>query len=751
MATQVTTTGLEASPEDAALGLPPVKVEVVTSRRRNLGDITFGLVFAGYLGFAVFVLGLGVTAWLAGGSPGLHDKLHVWGTANSLWGRASLRMANASHTRESLGQFVIDYGFSVLNLGLAVFLIWLRPRDRTARLLAVGLVGTAAVFNLQAHAVYESLGSPTSTIENVSHEFFHVIAGITYVFALLLFPDGQAIPRWKRPSLIALYGGVAALVALVAVSFNHGSRTVSLILFFGLVTPAVGVIGQAYRFRTAATADERQRSRLLFAVLAPALLVGIYAVTVALHTSVTPDLQGRNLLVLPVTVFRVFLPVFSIIPIALVAGIVRFRLWDIDRVINRAVLYGLLAGFVTAVYVGVVVGVGRLIGIQQSGNIALSVIATGIIAVAFQPVKDKVQRFANRLVYGHRATPYEVLSEFSERVADTAATEELLDRMARILAEGTAARRADVWLKVGHDLLNAASFPVDPDAIAQPFDLGESDQLPPFPDVTSHVQVRHHGELFGVLTVTKPGSETMTPTEHRLLNDLGRQAGLVLRNVQLTAELRARLDELQASRARLLLAQDEARRRLERNLHDGAQQQLVAMKVHLSLAEGVASKMADAEVLAEMLRDLKEQADDAVNTLRDLAHGIYPPLLAAEGLPVALAAQARKSSLPVEVEADGVGRFEQEREAAVYFCTLEALQNAAKYSEATQVVVRLRHDDEHLFVIVEDNGRGFDPESFVAGAGVQNMSDRFETLGGTLEITSSPGNGTTVTGKLPLR
>jgi signal transduction histidine kinase len=750
VATQLTTADLETPPGHQTVPSPSTDQPVPTERSRRAANAGFGVFFVGYLGFAVFVLSLGVVAWLAGSHPGLHDKLHIWGTSNSLWGRASLRMANASHTRESLGQFALDYGFSLLNLGLAIFLVWLRPRDRTARLLAIGLVGTAAVFNLQAHAVYEALGSPTSTLENVSHELYHVIAGVSYVLALLLFPDGQAIPRWKRPSLVALYAGVSALIGLGAVTVTHGSRTVTLILFFGLVTPLVGVIGQAYRFRTASSPAVRQQSRLLFAVLAPAFLVGVYAVTVGLQSSVTSGLQGRNLLVLPVTVFRVFLPVFSIIPIALVAGIVRYRLWDIDRVINRAVLYGLLAGFVTAVYVGVVVGVGRLIGIQQSGNIALSVVATGIIAVAFQPVKDRVQRFANRLVYGHRATPYEVLSEFSERVADTAATDDLLDRMARILAEGTGARWVNVWLKVGRELRPAAAWPVDeansPDAIV----LDDDETFPSFRDVTACVPVRHHGELFGALTVTKPGSEQLTPTEDRLLSDLGRQAGLVLRNVQLTAELRARLEELQASRVRLLSAQDEARRRLERNLHDGAQQQLVAMKVHLSLAEGVASKMPEADMLAEMLRDLKEQADDAVNTLRDLAHGIYPPLLAAEGLPVALAAQARKSTLPIEVDAEGIGRFEQEREAAVYFCTLEALQNAAKYSEATKVVVQLRHDDDNLFVIVRDDGKGFDPADFVAGAGTQNMSDRFETLGGHLEITSAPGAGTTVSGTLPL-
>jgi len=153
--------------------------------------------------------------------------------------------------------------------------------------------------------------------------------------------------------------------------------------------------------------------------------------------------------VLPVALFRLFQPVFLLIPIALLAGIFRFRLWDVDKLISRTLVYGVLAGFVSAVYVGVVVGVGSFVGRPQDQDLVLPVVATFIVAVAFQPVKERVQRLANRLVYGKRATPYEALSEFAERVNETIGTDELLGRMARILAEGTGATRSDVWLRVG--------------------------------------------------------------------------------------------------------------------------------------------------------------------------------------------------------------------------------------------------------------------------------------------------------------
>jgi signal transduction histidine kinase len=273
------------------------------------------------------------------------------------------------------------------------------------------------------------------------------------------------------------------------------------------------------------------------------------------------------------------------------------------------------------------------------------------------------------------------------------------------------------------------------------------DEFPEIPHVTATVPVRHHGELLGAITVVKPQNEALTPTEERLLEDVGAQAGLMVRNVRLTAELVARLEELRASRQRLVAAQDEERRKLERNLHDGAQQQLVAIKVQLGLAE----RLADAgQPVAEMIRQLKDETGEALETLRDLARGIYPPLLAAEGLPSALAGQARKASFEVNIEADAVGRYPQDIETAIYFVCLEAFQNASKYSEATCVTVALREVADELHFSVSDNGAGFDPSSARKGSGTNNMNDRVESLDGNLTITSAPGQGTTVAGRIPV-
>jgi len=253
-------------------------------------------------------------------------------------------------------------------------------------------------------------------------------------------------------------------------------------------------------------------------------------------------------------------------------------------------------------------------------------------------------------------------------------------------------RQAALWPK--------GSEPAEPSRMV-------GDSLPQLVGTDRAVEVRHQGELLGALTVNKRQGESLTPVEEKLLDDLASQAGLVLKNVGLTDELLLRLEELRASRQRLVAAQDEERRRLERNLHDGAQQNLVALKVKLGLAEMFVDK--DPARAKATLAELKADTDEALETLRDLARGIYPPLLADKGLYAALESQARKATIPVEVQADGIDRYPQDVEAAVYFCCLEALQNVQKYAKATRAIVHLAERDGDLIFEVEDDGKGFDP------------------------------------------
>ncbi|MEP6477060.1 MAG: sensor histidine kinase, partial [Actinomycetota bacterium] len=245
----------------------------------------------------------------------------------------------------------------------------------------------------------------------------------------------------------------------------------------------------------------------------------------------------------------------------------------------------------------------------------------------------------------------------------------------------------------------------------------------------------------GALSVVMPAADPMTPARARLVEDLARQAQLVLRNVRL-------IEELRASRQRLVAAQDEERRKIERDLHDGAQQQLVALSVQLKLAQQLIGR--DPEKERELLDRLQGVATEALEDLRDIARGIYPPLLADQGLAAALQGQARKAALPVSVEASGVGRYPRDVESAVYFCSLEALNNVAKYAGATRAELALACDDGDLTFRVHDDGAGFDTRATGYGTGLQGMADRLDAVGGTLEVDSAPGAGTTVTGRVPV-
>ncbi|MDP9235516.1 MAG: sensor histidine kinase, partial [Actinomycetota bacterium] len=409
----------------------------------------------------------------------------------------------------------------------------------------------------------------------------------------------------------------------------------------------------------------------------------------------------------------------------------------------KTVVYGVLAAFFTLVYLAVVVGIGAVIGSRR--NPFLTLLAAAVIAVAFNPVRDRARRLANRIVYGKRASPYEVLANFSERVAGTYAVEDVLPQMAAILGEGTGATQTQVWLRIAGELRPEAVWG-EPGGATQVLPLSDGD-MPSISGPSKVIAVRHQGELLGALTVTKPANEPMTAAEDKLMDDLAAQVGLVLRNVRLTEELRAKLEELRASRQRLVTAQDQARRRLERDIHDGAQQHLVSLAVTANLAGSMVGKNPQKE--GELIDQLKTGAQEALENLRDLARGIYPPLLADRGLAVALQAQAMKSTVPIDVTVETNGRYAQEAEAGVYFCCLEAMQNIAKYSRAASAQIRLSYVDGHLRFEVTDDGQGFDPAATGYGTGLQGMADRLDALGGGFEVRSRPGEGTTVSGRVP--
>jgi signal transduction histidine kinase len=672
----------------------------------------------------------------------------------ALWASRWILALGVGLSNESTGttdssSFLLDLTFTMLAAGLFIAVGWAivtrQPRNTIGWLLIaipLAVMLSVAVGDYATAALKTRPGTlPFGVAAAWLDRWLIVVALGMFIPIFLLYPDGKLPSRRWRPVLWLLIGsfaititsfaitpgqltGAFADIADVNVTNPLGVRALeaplkAITLIGGFAMFASGLLAGAslfVRYR-GASQEVRQQIRWLAFVAAAfiAEMVVIFAVSAIAGDSSDIGQSVGNIMFWVVLATLVFG-----IPLACGIAILKYRLYDLDIVVRKAVVFGLLAVFIAVVYGAIVGGISAIISSASSS--ALSFVAAAVLAVTFQPARDRARRLADRLVYGQRATPYEVLADFSDRVGEAYASEDVLSRMATVLRDGTGAVGARVLLRVGSDEQEAAR-------VGAP----TSDEY--------RAEVIHQGEDLGALAVSMPASDPMNPAKQQLVEDLASQAGLVLRNVRL-------IEELRASRQRLVAAQDEERRKLERNLHDGAQQQLVALAVQLKLLEQTAGK--DPARDQQLAAKLGSQATAALEDLRDLARGIYPPLLADKGLAAALENQARKAAVPTTVEADAVGRYPQEIEATIYFCTLEALNNVAKYSEASRAVVRLSQVDGHIEFAVEDDGRGFDASAGTYGTGLQGMADRLDAVGGELRVESTPGAGSTVSGSVPV-
>ncbi|MBV9101649.1 MAG: GAF domain-containing sensor histidine kinase [Candidatus Dormibacteraeota bacterium] len=690
----------------------PAIVRVAQPGGRRLGDRA-----RTWLAWAVAILTfvlLGAGSGLAGATPASAMPAGLRAAADGWYFRLSPIYAQA---------FVV----------VGALIVWRRPGNRVGWVAcAIGALVGFEVF-VGAYANYAAYGPhrlPGRGVAEWLTGWEWLVPLLLMVVVLpLVFPDGRLLsPRWRL-----LLPFLALSVTCVAVGSGTGVDALNYLgQAIDLATGGLAVASVVVRYRRAGMHERQQIAWFGFAV-------GLVAVVALAGTAVSFGVFHTNTVVFN-PYFDVLIPVaLTAIPVSIGVAVLRYRLYDIDVVLRRAIVYGALVVLITAVYIIVVVTVGTRIN-PSNADRAIPFVVAAVLAVAFQPLRSRLQRLANRLVYGRRATPYQVLSQFSKSVSELY---ELPQRMARVLAEGTEADRAEVWLHVNDELHRTATWPVT-DVPMRP--LRFAGQVPDIPDAAASVPVVHQGEVLGVLALRK--RDPLTPVEVRLLGDVAHEAALALRNERLTAELTERLAELTASRQRIVAAQDIARRRLERDLHDGAQQQIVALKIKLDLARAMGQK--DPARAMTMLEELSHEAGDALETLRELAHGIYPPILAESGVAAALRAHVRRLPLDVDVTAAGVERQPEALEAAVYFCCMEALQNMVKHAQATHATVALRQTGAELAFSVSDNGVGIDPERARAGSGMQNMRDRVAALGGDIEVCRGDGGGTVVRGRVPL-
>jgi signal transduction histidine kinase len=587
-----------------------------------------------------------------------------------------------------------------------------------------------------------------------------LVTAISFHF-LIALPDGRLQDSFRRTSVVIGY--LAALGVGIGLILNHQPFTV----VDGAISWAVaGVLAVAPMQVRYIASIGYLRERMEWFGIGVTL-----AATLALVVTVLHLLVGW-----PGALGAVTAGATVLIPLGvLAAGSKRLGPHGSRGLVQVLAVFGFVV-VVSAIYLVVVLGLGhapKTTGDKEA--LALAMVASGVAALIFVPVRARFLDSATRFVYGSREAPDEVLRTFGSRLTRAIPMDELLLQLAESLRKTMSLTSAEVYTGTGEVLERTASVPdlgpgslvVTPRERPVVTRAGVSGTawasvwLPALLQGREAEQIRvapvsHAGELLGLIVGEKASmASAFSEDDDRVLADLARQVGLALHNSQLDTALQTTLDEvrkqadaLRESRARIVASGDAERRRVERNLHDGAQQHLVALAVNLRLARDII--VDDQEAGLGMLDDLAGQVQETIQELRELAHGIYPPLLVDSGLVEALRAAANRNPLPVAIAAEGIGRYASETEAAVYFCCLEALQNAAKHAPDSSVEVRLWEESGGLLFTVTDDGPGFDPEKAQRGHGYVNMADRLGAIGGTVRWDSSPGKGSQVRGSVPL-
>lgn len=422
----------------------------------------------------------------------------------------------------------------------------------------------------------------------------------------------------------------------------------------------------------------------------------------------------------------------ALLPTGLALGIVMYRGLDIEDVIRRSVVYGALWAVIAIVYVVVAAVFGIAIG--QRVPLTLAVLLAIIATLFFQPARRRLERLADRLVFGPRLSGYELISQLGVRLQSTVAAEDVAGSVAAAVRAGLGAS----WVRV---TLNRPE--PTPIAIA-----GTITSVTAAAELSAPLV--QGDRTVGVIDCGVKVEGRYGAADQELLNTLGRQAALAIRNSQLSAELSSHLEELAASRARLVHAEEVGRRRLERDLHDGVQQELVGVLARLGLARNQLRR--DRDLAETTLREAQVDAQRALEDLQELARGIHPAILTDRGLIEAVEERATRMTVPVEVHANGLrhgARFPQELEGAAYFFVCEGLANVLKYASARRVHIRINVESRQLVVEVADDGAGFDPAG-VDKSGLRGLDDRIEALGGRVEVASRPGHGTQLRAYLPV-
>jgi signal transduction histidine kinase len=650
---------------------------------------------------------------------------------------------------EGFGGMIWDLIAYVPMYSLGVWLTWRLPRNPQAlRLLIAGtgwLAGSAfaTLLDNEPWIIYSPLFPVLSTLSLEAE----AVAVLALAYLIAGYPDGLVERRWQRIALrcawVGLLGPPLGLLASPVVPVSPWapfgivvSNPYALPWLSWAAEPALWLalnavwlpvtFGIVIFFARFVSADAAERARMRFLFVAIVLGLGLYGATALAQALGAPEDSA---------VFYVLSWLAAgtaiLIPIGIIHGILRHRLFDLDAVVRASVAYGAALLLIAAAYAVVAATPGLMLGEQVP--VTLAVLITIAAALAFQPVRRRLESAVSRRLFGDRVEQYQLLKNLGTTMEQTAELDELLPRLATAIRDGIGAS----WVRVR--LCEAdGSWLAEPVGVA-----GEVTEENP-----TGVDLVHVAELVGRIDLgPKPGG--YAPADLELLATISTQATTAVANVRLATQLKEGLEELSTSRVRLIAAQDAERRRIERDLHDGIQQEVVALIAGLRLAR---NRLSRDQLTAEELTELQDQAREMLRDLRELAHGIHPPVLTDNGLVAALESRVSRFPLTVEIVADdGLRdeRFTEDVEGTAYFVACESLTNVAKHADIDSARIRLSRFYNLLCLAVDDSGRGFQPNGARSG-GLANIRDRVEALHGRLTIESQVGAGTSIRAELPL-
>jgi signal transduction histidine kinase len=628
---------------------------------------------------------------------------------------------------------------------VAVLIFWRKSNDLVAILVSLMLI---SYISTETNFTEVLPGS----VWRWPIESMQALGEVLSLIVFYIFPDGRFVPRWTR----WLAFGYAALVliwllnrdvpynAIYGGTFNKTPIQSTLLT---VIVHGTGAFAVGYRFWRTKNLTQRRQIKWV--------IVGLIGATIAAMARYSIDAvvitfkllpEGPARVIYDMTIRPMFWLSLTVVPICFLIAILRFRLWDIAIIINRTLVYGALTVSVIGIYILIVGSLGALL--QARGNLVISLIATGLVAVLFHPLHTYLQHSVSRLMYGERDEPYTVLARLGRRLEATLAPGAVLPIIVQTVREALRLPYVAIALWQGTEFVITT-------------EAGDKEQGAP--DKVVSLPVTYQGETVGHLRLAPraPG-ETFNPADQRLLNDLVHQAGAAVHAVrltenlqQLTAELQQSNIDLQRSREQLVTAREEERRRLRRDLHDGLGPQLATLILKLETAR---NRLADDPIADALLADLTARTQTAITDIRRLVYALVPPILAEFGLVVALHEVAAQHSQPgtdsVQITVDVpdcLPPLPAAVEVAAYRIVQEALTNVVRHAGAHTSVVRLTLDEAAgwLWLEIEDDGRGL-PAARRAGVGFQSMRERAEELGESCEIESVPGGGTRVRARLPL-